>query len=646
MFISARWVGILLFLLFITLGACSTQHTASEQPVTHTSSDVSNQSATKPESVMSSPVKSSAAGSMTADKQIISLTDALESEAEFKAARQFDRDDVISQPVLKLVVPIKSSEKNRQQPLLAAPPLEKARLVSESERLVAKKSIPLSAPSPAGLMLQDQRYIRAPSEPLDRENYQHFADNPVKRVAEAPVSTFSIDVDTGSYTNVRRLLNEGRLPHHDAVRAEEFINYFDYQYPLPEKNGQPFSVTTEIAPTPWNKDTLLLHVGLKGYQEQRQNLPPANLVFLIDVSGSMHAPAKLDLLKLSLKLLVNQLRSQDRISLVVYAGASGVVLNPTPGDQKATILNALDSLEAGGSTNGAAGIRLAYRTAEQAFIKDGINRILLCTDGDFNVGTVNFEQLINLVEEKRQTGIAISTFGFGRGNLNDKLAEQIADHGNGQYAYIDNLIEAQKVLVDEMSATLLTIAKDVKIQMEFNPAVVAEYRLIGYVNRKLAREDFNNDAVDAGEIGAGHTVTALYEIALVNGQGQRIDPLRYGKNKSLDQTLDQSTQELAFLKLRYKLPNADQSTLVTTPIFTEQQVGELAQASPRFKFSASVAAFAQKLRGGKYLNHYSYSEMIKLARQALHQDTSSHRANFVNLVSLAQSLSGEVASVQ
>jgi Ca-activated chloride channel family protein len=474
--------------------------------------------------------------------------------------------------------------------------------------------------------------IRAPSEPTDRENYAHFDDNPVKRVSEHPVSTFSIDVDTGSYTNVRRMLNYGQLPPHDAVRVEEMINYFAYDYPLPDSLDPPFKVTTEIAPTPWNQKTHLLHLGIKGYSIPKDKLPPANLVFLVDVSGSMQSRNKLDLLKSTLKLLTQQLTAKDKVSLVVYAGASGLVLEPTPGNQRGKILAALARLSAGGSTNGGAGIQLAYAIAEQAFIKNGINRVLLATDGDFNVGTVNFEALKNIIEEKRKTGISLTTLGFGTGNYNDHLMEQLADAGNGNYAYIDNLNEAQKVLVDEMSSTLNTIAKDVKIQIEFNPATVAEYRLIGYENRMLKREDFSNDKIDAGEIGAGHTVTALYEIALVGSGGERLENLRYGDNKTVPE--GQRNNELAFLRLRYKAPDGDTSQLIESPLKRQT----LDNTSERYRFSAAVAAFGQQLRGGKYLEQFSYNDILNLARGARGEDPFGYRAEFIKLVNLAQTL--------
>ncbi len=474
-------------------------------------------------------------------------------------------------------------------------------------------------------------FIRPPNKPTDRENYAHFKDNPIKNVSEHPISTFSIDVDTGAYANVRRILNSGQLPPHDAVRVEEMINYFSYDYPLPDSLDPPFKVITEIAPTPWNKKTHLLHIGFKGYDIPKDKLPPANLVFLVDVSGSMQSPDKLDLLKSALKLLTQQLSKKDKVSLVVYAGAAGLVLKPTHGNQSATINAALDRLTAGGSTHGSAGIQLAYATAEQAFIKSGINRVLLATDGDFNVGTVNFETLKNIIEEKRKTGISLTTLGFGMGNYNELMMEQLADAGNGNYAYIDTLYEAQKVLVDEMSSTLKIIAKDVKIQIEFNPATVAEYRLIGYENRLLRREDFSNDKIDAGEIGAGHTVTAIYEIALVGSGGERLENMRYGQTT----TSDRLSSELAFLRLRYKAPDSNTSKLLEN-VLKRQDI--VRNTSERFRFSAAVAAFGQQLRGGKYLDKFSYDEILSLARGARGYDPFGYRGEFIKLVNLSQSL--------
>lgn len=475
-----------------------------------------------------------------------------------------------------------------------------------------------------------------PIPEVNRENYAHFKDNSIKNVTEQAVSTFSIDVDTGAYSNVRRMLNAGNLPPHDAVRVEEMINYFTYNYPQPNTSNPPFKISTEIATTPWNSKTYLLHIGIKGYDIPKTNLPAANLVFLVDVSGSMNSDDKLGLLKSSLKLLTKQLTKRDKISLVAYAGASGLVLEPTAANETAKISAALEKLSAGGSTNGGAGIQLAYATAEQAFIKGGINRILLATDGDFNVGTVNFEALKNLVEEKRKSGISLTTLGFGTGNYNDHLMEQLADAGNGNYSYIDTLNEAQKVLVDEMSSTLQTIAKDVKIQIEFNPTVVAEYRLIGYENRVLKREDFKNDKVDAGEIGAGHSVTALYEIALVGSGGERLEKLRYSDKKT---TFSMKANELGFLRLRYKAPNANTSKLLEKPLMKTDI--KTTNTSENFRFAAAVAAFGQKLRGGKYLQQFSYEDILNLARQARGKDKFNYRAEFIKLVNLTKSLNNK-----
>jgi Ca-activated chloride channel family protein len=494
-----------------------------------------------------------------------------------------------------------------------------------------------AAPAPGVRMPTPQHMDVLRPLPNNTEKYAKIDENPVKKVSESPVSTFSIDVDTGSYSNVRRMLNQGALPDPDAVRVEEMLNYFPYDYPLPTTQDPPFSVNFEIAPTPWNKNTRLLHVSLKGYDVPRSQLPPANLVFLIDVSGSMMMSNKLDLLKPALKMLTEQLRPQDKVALVVYAGTEGVVLEPTSGDQKDKIIAAIERLNAGGSTNGGAGIKLAYSVAQQGFIQGGINRILLATDGDFNVGLTDKNALKSLIEEKRNGGISLSTLGFGMGNYNDELMEQLADVGNGNYAYIDTLNEARKVLVEEMSSTLNTIAKDVKIQVEFNPAVVAEYRLLGYENRALKREDFNNDKVDAGEIGAGHSVTALYELALVDSAGQRLEPLRYGVTNASSST--DKADELGLLRLRYKLPSSEQSKLLEYPMKRAVIKSELVASSERFRFAAAVAAFGQALRGGKYLEQFSYDDILELGRGARGEDRFGYRAEFLNLVSLAKALS-------
>ncbi len=469
---------------------------------------------------------------------------------------------------------------------------------------------------------------------INRENYTHRDTNAVQLVSEQPVSTFSIDVDTGSYTNVRRMLNEGQLPPADAVRAEEFINYFDYGYTPPANREQPFSVTTELAPAPWNAKRQLLLVGIQGYRVPKEEIPASNLVFLIDTSGSMNEPAKLPLLQASLKQLVRELRKQDRVAIVTYAGNAGIALPSTPGDQQATIDAAIDKLQAFGSTNGGAGIDMAYAQAEQGFIKGGVNRVILSTDGDFNVGKVSEEALKTEIEDKRKSGIALTTLGFGEGNYNDAMAVMLADAGNGSHHYIDSLQEGRRVLVDEMSSTLLTIARDVKIQVEFNPTQVQEYRLIGYEKRMLKREDFNNDKVDAGDIGAGANVTAIYEITPKGSDAARVDPLRYADGAKQKPTVARGS-ELAFLRLRYKLPDQSQSRLIETPIVAQPE----ASASSRLRYAAAVAAFADALRGGKYLDGFGYAQIAKLAAGARGDDPDGYRAGFVQLVNLADGLS-------
>jgi len=475
----------------------------------------------------------------------------------------------------------------------------------------------------------------APMPAEDRERYAAIKDNGVVAAAEQPFSTFSIDVDTGAYANVRRFLNDGRLPPPDAVRVEELINYFPYQYAEPrvvDGKRPPFGVTTEVAASPWNKDTLLLRVGIKAFDKPRATLPPSNLVFLVDVSGSMESPDKLPLLKNALKLMVESLRPEDHVSLVTYASGTRVVLPPTSGSDKATIRMAIDQLVAGGSTAGAAGIQLAYQMAQQGYVKDGINRILLATDGDFNVGVTDFSQLKGMVEEKRKSGISLSTLGFGTGNYNEAMMEQVADAGDGNYSYIDTLNEAQKVLVEEASSTLSVVARDVKIQMEFNPGVVAEYRLIGYENRTLAREDFRNDKVDAGEIGAGHTVTALYEVALVGKPGL-LGESRYGGGKAVTKTTLHA-DELGMLRLRYKANAGDAAQEIASPVKRS-----VATASEDLRFAAAVAAFGQQLRGGRYLGSFGYPQIEALAAGARGADRFGYRGEFVRLVKLASALS-------
>ena len=471
-------------------------------------------------------------------------------------------------------------------------------------------------------------------QPANTEKYAAHADNPVHRASEQPVSTFSIDVDTGSYANVRRMLREGVRPPADAVRAEEMINYFRYGHLAPDSLATPFRVTTELAPAPWNARHQLLMVGVKGYDVPQATLPPANLVFLIDTSGSMDSPDKLPLVKAALRQLVPQLRAQDRVSIVVYAGSAGLVLAPTPGDRQGEILAALDRLEAGGSTNGGDGIRLAYAMAKQAFVKGGANRVILATDGDFNVGTVDQDALETLVGDQRKSGIALTTLGFGQGNYNDQMAERLADVGDGNHAYIDSLQEARKVLVRQMGGTLLTIAKDVKIQVEFNPAQVAEYRLIGYENRALRREDFANDKVDAGDIGAGHEVTALYELTPVGSGAEQLPPLRYGGSTA---TNADKSNEIADLRLRYKRPGEDASRLIDTPIL---QSSLRPQASANLRFAAAVAAYADALRGGTHLGNWSWNDIARSAHSATGDDPDGERAEFAGLVDAARTITG------
>ncbi|XHF31275.1 VWA domain-containing protein [Pseudomonas chlororaphis] len=467
-----------------------------------------------------------------------------------------------------------------------------------------------------------------------REQYAKLADNPIHSVAETPVSTFSADVDTGAYANVRRLLNQGRLPPEGAVRLEEMVNYFPYDYALPS-DGSPFGVTTELAASPWNPHTRLLRIGIKASDRAVAELAPANLVFLVDVSGSMDRREGLPMVKSTLKLLVDQLREQDRVSLVVYAGESRVVLEPTSGREKAKIRTAIEQLTAGGSTAGASGIELAYQMAQQAFIPKGINRILLATDGDFNVGISDFDSLKQMAVDKRKTGISLTTLGFGVDNYNEHLMEQLADAGDGNYAYIDNLREARKVLVDQLGSTLAVVAKNVKLQVEFNPAQVSEYRLLGYENRALKREDFSNDKVDAGEIGAGHTVTALYEIVPTGEQGW-LEPLRYGKT---DAVVSEKKGELAMLRVRYQKPEGGKSLLIERPI-----ASQVASASEDLRFAAAVAAFSQQLKDGRYTGDFSLKDTEALARGARGDDRFGLRNEFVQLVELAQSLRTSTAS--
>ncbi|QIQ85541.1 VWA domain-containing protein [Erythrobacter sp.] len=471
--------------------------------------------------------------------------------------------------------------------------------------------------------------VRVATDP-GREQYEGEEVSPVKLVSAEPVSTFSVDVDTGAYANARRFLTTGMMPPKAAVRTEEMINYFRYDYPRPESREVPFSVTTDVARTPWNEDSYLMRIGLRGYDIARDERPPANLVFLMDVSGSMNAPDKLPLVKTALAGLAGELGEEDRVSIVVYAGAAGLVLEPT--NDTAKIRRALDSLSAGGSTAGGAGLQLAYNIAEDAFLEGGVNRVILATDGDFNVGVRTRDALVEMIEAKRDSGITLTTLGFGTGNYNEAMMEQIANHGNGNYAYIDSALEAKKVLGDEMSSTLFTIAKDVKIQVEFNPAVIGQYRLVGYENRVLREEDFDNDAVDAGDIGAGHQVTAIYEVVPTGAKGW-IAPRRYEDPPASEAELRMA--EAAHVKLRYKLPDGDTSKLIDTVVMSDDFHSARAPADD-FAFAVSVAAFGQLLRGDTLMNGFTFADTRALAGS--HEDY--WRQEFVKLTELADAMKG------
>jgi Ca-activated chloride channel family protein len=469
-----------------------------------------------------------------------------------------------------------------------------------------------------------------------RDNFETIETNPVKVTAEEPVSTFSIDVDTSSYSFMRASLNNGVLPQDDAVRVEELVNYFPYDYPGPDSAETPFRASVTVMPTPWNEATKLVHVGIKGFDIAPAERPNANLVFLIDTSGSMDEPNKLPLLINSMKLLVDSLSADDTVSIVVYAGSAGTVLEPTKASEKAKIIAALENLFAGGSTAGAEGIRQAYQLARQSFDSNGVNRVILATDGDFNVGITDIDELQSFVEREREDGIFLSVLGFGMGNYNDALMQALAQDGNGAAAYVDTLSEARKVLVEEATSTLFPIAKDVKIQVEFNPATVSEYRLIGYETRLLNREDFNNDQVDAGEIGSGHTVTALYEVTPKGSGAELVDGLRYG---AAEQAAGGAAEnEYGFLKIRYKLPESDTSQLIETPISTAEEVSATGggAVAGEARFAASVAAFGQLLRGGRYTGDFDYDDVIALANANKGADEFGYRGEFVNLVRLAE----------
>ena len=467
-----------------------------------------------------------------------------------------------------------------------------------------------------------------------RVRFTKFSSNPVKLVTEEPMSTFSVDADTASYAFIRANLNEGYFPPKDVVRTEELINYFAYDYAPPETRDQPFAAHVSLMPAPWNDASRLMHIGIKGFELDHSEVPPANLVFLIDTSGSMDQSNKLPLLIRSFKLLLSALAPDDRVAIVTYAGSAGVVLEPTPVSERSKILDRLERLYAGGSTAGGDGIRLAYRLAEQHMVSDGINRVILATDGDFNVGITDVDELEEFISRKRSSGVFLSVLGFGMDNYNDDLIQHLAQNGNGNAAYIDSISEARKVFVEQVTSTLVPIAKDVKIQVEFNSATVSEYRLIGYETRMLEREDFRNDKVDAGEVGAGHSVTAIYELTLANTDAGHIPPSRYQSTESeLSSNFD---DEFAFLKIRYKLPDAHSSTLVTQPVTVANYFDTVNTAPRDVRFATAVAAFGELLRGGRYTGDYGYKEVIALANDALGDDRFGYRREFIQLVRIAQ----------
>ncbi len=502
---------------------------------------------------------------------------------------------------------------------------------SKQNRSVMLENIALDEAEP-GTFPENQEV-----EDFNTEEYDRIYENDFLDVTQNPLSTFSIDVDNASYSNIRRFIQNNQLPPKDAVRIEEMINYFSYNYPQPS-GEHPFSIYTEIGECPWETNHSLLHIGIQGKSLDYENIKPGNLVFLLDVSGSMSDKNKLELVKKSIKLMLENPGSKDKISIVVYAGAAGVVLPPTPATDKRTIIRALDKLEAGGSTAGGEGIELAYKLAKENLLPEGNNRVILCTDGDFNIGTSSTGDLVRLIEEKRKDNIYLTICGYGMGNYKDGRMEQISNAGNGNYFYIDNIAEAEKVFVKELRANMFTIAKDVKIQIEFNPAYVKSYRLIGYENRVLAKEDFNNDAKDAGELGAGHTVTALYEIIYAGAKDRagKVDDLKYQRN-----TLSASanSDEMLTLKLRYKPIESEKSKLVTTVV--ENNHAEQKKLSDDFRFSASVAAFGLILRDSKYKGNANYQMIKDLAQNATQSNTDEYKEEFIRLVKSAELLGEE-----
>ena len=527
-----------------------------------------------------------------------------------------------SAPVLQKAAPVAPASANKE---VAAPNLE--------NRLGVNMPVPAGAKTQWELNQAAAKIgISGTAEAPNRERYAHSDPNPVHRVADTPVSTFSIDVDTGSYSNVRRMITrEGRLPPADAVRAEEILNYFAYGYPLPQ-DGKPFAVHTQTVDSPWQADAKLIRIAIQAADLAPEKRPPANLVFLIDTSGSMDDPDKLPLVKKTVCHFAEALRADDRISLITYSGSTAEILPPTAGDQKETIIAALKPLRAHGATAGGEALRMAYDAAAKNYRKDGINRILLATDGDFNVGISDPATLKNYVAEKRKSGISLTTLGYGRGNYNDEMMEQLADAGDGNYSYIDSEAEAKKVLVRQLTSTLATVARDIKIQLEFNPAAVKEYRLVGYENRLLREEDFNNDRVDAGDIGAGHNITALYEI-IPQGKTGWLDARHYQNAPAASG----KTDEYGWLKLRYKAPESEQSQLIEQPIVAKSI--PLADAEEATRFAIAAASYAQALKGGKYNGALDWAGILRLAQAAQGSDPYGERAGLLQLIEKARELS-------
>ncbi len=567
--------------------------------------------------------------SMEVKREVVTAVDSISAvdigqPADQSAAKALQREDVS-----EVVITGMRASRARQTPhkgVATANP-------GSSGRVAANVYTPGSPPPPVvRALLEGEPSAGIRDE--GRDKFQQFDVNPVKQVADDPVSTFSADVDTASYSFVRRQLNVGLLPQKDSVRVEEMINYFDYAWPAATSAKSPFKPTVVVSDSPWGKGRKLVHIGIKGYEISRDDAPDLNLVLLLDVSGSMASPDKLPLAVQSMELLLSSLKPTDTVGIVVYAGAAGTVLEPTPVRDKQKIVAALRELRSGGSTAGAQGIERAYQLAEAHFRKGGVNRILLATDGDFNVGIASTNELKGFVERKREKGIFLSVLGFGQGNYRDELAQALAQNGNGVAAYIDTLGEAQKVLVQEAGASLFTIAKDVKLQVEFNPATVAEYRLVGYETRALKREDFNNDAVDAGDVGSGHTVTAIYEITPAGSATRMIDKSRYAKDAPSPAT-NTSANEYGFLKIRYKLPESDRSQLIEQPILiASRDVPPSVQRD--VQFATAVAGFGQLLRGGAFTGPLNYEDVIKQAQEAKGEDPFGYRTEFVQLVRKAK----------